>query len=202
MNFSKEQIKKIYEVSYSVAESKSKTRQNIINEVVIESLKSDADYSGCEFKKEVRIPESKLLWGKFFPIDVSVYRDNTLIELILIKAASSNISQNKVNYNNNLVGEIMRLSLLENIKLSIINFLPKVTPYFKRDETIQKLENNTSFFITNCGINYKFNISHTYIVFDIDNLITCKTKEDVKNLFITNPVKNIRIETKKYEIPS
>lgn len=43
ITFTDDQIKKIYEVSYTISESIGKNRQNIINDVVIESLKSDVD---------------------------------------------------------------------------------------------------------------------------------------------------------------
>ena len=97
ITFTNEQIKKIYELSYSISESRGKNRQNTINSVVIESLKSDPYYGGCEFKTEVRIPGEDLLWGTFFPVDVCIYKDGELIEIVLIKAPASSVQKNKTN---------------------------------------------------------------------------------------------------------
>jgi hypothetical protein len=199
ISFSDEQIKKIYEVSYSISESRGKNRQNIINDVVIESLKSDPLYNGCVFKTEVRIPGSKLLWGKYFPVDICVYKDDILIEIILNKAPSSNIKQNRINSLNSINSDITRLSKMNNIKVSIMNFLPKKSPFFKRDETIKKFENNTPFFLSTCGAVYKFDIDEVYITFELDNLDICKNKMDVKNLFTSNPIKNIKVEQGNYK---
>lgn len=199
ISFSDEQIKKIYEVSYSISESRGKNRQNIINDVVIESLKNDPSYIGCVFKPEVRIPGSKLLWGKYFPVDICVYKDDILIEIILNKAPSSNIKQNRINSLNSINSDITRLSKMDNIKVSLINFLPKKSPFFKRDETIKNFENNTPFFLSTCGAVYKFDIDEVYITFELDNLDTCKNKADVKNLFTSNPIKNIKIMQGNYK---
>lgn len=199
ISFTNDQIKKIYEVSYTISESRGKNRQNIINDVVIESLKSDPIYNGCEFKTEVRIPGTKLLWGKYFPVDICVYKNDVLIEIILNKAPSSNIKQNRINSLNSINSDITRLSKLENIKVSLINFLPKKSPFFKRDESIKNFENNTPFFLSTCGAVYKFDIDEVYITFEIDNLDKCNSKVDVKNLFSINPIKNIKIEQSNYK---
>jgi len=199
ISFTEDQIKQIYEVSYTISESRGKARQNIINEVIIESLKNDQGYVGCTFKTEVRIPESKLLWGNYFPVDICVYKDGELIEIILNKAPTSNIKQNRINSLNSINSDITRLSKFDNIKISLINFLPKKSPFFKRDETIKNFENNKPFFLSTCGATYKFDIDEVYIVFEIDNLEDCKTKVDVKNLFIGNPIKNITIEQGNYK---
>ena len=50
LQINNEKIKQIYEVSYSVAESKGKKRQNIINEIIIEELKNKQEYMQCTFK--------------------------------------------------------------------------------------------------------------------------------------------------------
>lgn len=199
ITFTDDQIKKIYEVSYTISESRGKNRQNIINGVVIESLKSDSNYDGCEFKTEVRISGSKLLWGKYFPVDICVYKDGDLIEIILNKAPSSNINQNRINFLNSINSDITRLSKLENIKVSLINFLPKKSPFFKRDESIKNIENNIPFFLSTCGAVYKFDVDEIYITFEIDNLDKCSSKVDVKKLFSTNPIKNVKIEQENYK---
>ena len=199
ITFTSEQIKRIYELSYNISESRGKNRQNVINDVVIESLKMDSTYDGCEFKSEVRIPGTKLLWGKYFPVDVCVYKDGELIEIILNKAPSSNILQNKINTLNSINSDIVRLSKLDNIRITLFNFLPKKTPFFKRDETIKNFENNTPFFLSTCGAVYKFDIDEIYILFEIDKLEECLTKIDVRGLFQENPIKNIVIEQSNYK---
>ena len=193
ITFSNEQISKIYEVSYSISESRGKKRQNIINSVVIESLKRDITYDGCLFKTEVKIPKRKLLWGDSFPVDICVYKDYNLIEIILIKAPASNIKQNRINSLNSINSDITRLSKLDDIKISLVNFLPRITPFFMRNEIIKSFEKNSPFFLSTCGAIYKFEIDELYVTFDISNLNSCKTKLDVKNLFSTNPIKNIKI---------
>jgi len=197
--FSNEQIKKIYEVSYTISESRGKNRQNIINDVVIESLKSDPTYNGCEFKTEVRIPESKILWGKYFPVDICVYKDGNLVEIILNKAPSSNIIQNKVNSLKSINSDIIRLSKFENIKISLINFLPNKSPYFNIDESIKNFEKNKPFFLSSSGVVYKFDIDEIYITFEIDDLDKCSSKMDVKSLFSINPIKNVNLIQKNYK---
>jgi len=191
--FSNEQISKIYEVSYSINQSRGKNRQNIINSVVIESLKQDETYDGCLFRTEVNIPKRKLLWGESFPVDICVYKDYKLIEIILNKAPASNIKQNKINTLNSINSDITRLSKLNDIKISLVNFLPRITPFFMRNETIKHFEKNSPFFLSTCGVVYKFEIDEIYVMFDIGDLNACKTKSDVKNLFSINPIKNIKI---------
>jgi hypothetical protein len=197
--FLDEQIKRIYEVSYTISESRGKNRQNIINDVVIESLKSDIYYNDCVFKKEVIIPGTKLLWGKYFPVDICVYKDNTLIEIILNKAPSSNIKQNRINSLNGINSDITRLSKLENIKISLINFLPKISPFFKRDESIKSFEKNEPFFLSTSGAFYKFDVDEIYVTFEINNLYKCNSKVDVRNLFLVNPIKNVNLIQKNYK---
>lgn len=199
ITFTNEQIKKIYELSYSISESRGKNRQNTINSVVIESLKSDPYYGGCEFKTEVRIPGEDLLWGTFFPVDVCIYKDGELIEIVLIKAPASSVQKNKTNTINSVNGDITRLQKLDGIKVSVINFLPKKTPLFKIDETIECFEKNLPFFLSKCGALYKFDIDEIYVLFEIDKLCECLTKKDVKNLFQNNPIKNIVIEQSIYK---
>ena len=80
-----------------------------------------------------------------------------------------------------------------------INFLPKKTPLFKIDETIECFEKNLPFFLSKCGALYKFDIDEIYVLFEIDKLCECLTKKDVKNLFQNNPIKNIVIEQSIYK---
>lgn len=199
-NILNEQIKKIYEVSYTISESRGKKRQNIINDVVIEYLKQDKTYDGCKFKTEVRIDKSKITWGEYFTVDICVYKDDILIEIILNKAPASNIIQNKVNSIDKINSEITRLSKIENIKITFINFLPKISPFFTRDESIKKFENNKPFFLSKVGIQYKLDFDEIYITFEIDNLDKCVSKVDVKNLFyMNNPIKNVKVEKSSYK---
>jgi hypothetical protein len=199
IHFTNDQIKKIYEISYSISESRGKKRQNILNEMVIESLRKDSSYDGCIFKTEVRIPGSMLIWGAYFPVDICVYKDGKLIEIILIKAPSSNIKQNKINSLNSINSDVTRLSKFKDIKILLVNFLLKKSPFFKRDESIKKIENNTPFFLTTSGMVYKFDIDEIYVTFEIDGLEKCSSKEDVKSLFLFNPIKNITIEQSNYK---
>lgn len=199
ITFSAEQIKRIYEVSYSISESRGKNRQNIINEIVIESLKSDPSYISCEFRTEERIPGSKLLWGNYFPVDISVYKDGKLIEIILNKAPSSNIKQNRINSLNSINSDITRLSKLDDIKISLVNFLPKRSPFFKRNESIKNIEKNSPFFLSTCGVPYKFDIDEIWVSFEIENLESCSTKSEVKDLFLNNPIKEVKVHQENYK---
>lgn len=169
----------------------------------INSIIANPDYDGCVFKPEIRIPGSKLLWGKYFPVDICVYKNNEIVEIILNKAPASNIRQNHVNSIASLNSDIDRLSKsgngLDNIKISLFNFLPKKSPFFKRNETIKNFEKNETFFLMKSGIVKKFCIDQVYIIFEIDGLENCESKLDVENLFSnSNPIKNISIEEFNY----
>ena len=185
-------------MSYSISETRGKKRQNIINDTVVESLKQDPFYDGCIFKTEVRIPGKQLFWGKYFPVDICIYRNDIPIEIVLIKAPASNIKQNNTNSKNSIHGDVSRLSKMNGIKISLINFLPKKTPFFKRDETIKNFENNSPFFLSSSGFPYKFDIDEIFILFELDNLEACEKKSDVKNLFNSNPIKNIGMIQENY----
>ncbi len=197
--FTPEQIFRIYKQSYTISESRGKNRQNTINDVVVETLKNHSDYIDCTFKTEVRIPESKILWGKYFPVDVCVYKGDELIEIILIKAPASNLLQNKVNTLNSINSDITRLSGLDGINIKLFNFLPSKSPYFKQNENIKEIESNTPFFLTKSGANYKFNVDEIYIIFEIDGVEKCLSKKEVKSLFNENPIKNIIIKESNYK---
>ena len=93
LQINNEKIKQIYEVSYSVAESKGKKRQNIINEIIIEELKNKQEYMQCTFKQEHILKKDQILWGERFSVDVAVFLKGKLIEIILIKAPASNVGQ-------------------------------------------------------------------------------------------------------------
>jgi len=196
LTFTSDQIYNIYKLCYSVAESKGKIKQNTLNQIVINSLKNNPDYDNCIFKTEIRIPGNEIYWGKYFTVDICVYKDDELIEVILNKAPTSNIKQNHVNSLNSKYGELGKLLKLNNIKVTMVNFEPKITPFFQRNEKIKNFENNDVYFLTTCGIlddaNYKF---------DIDKIEECEDKISVKKLFIdNNPIKNIIVEEKNYTI--
>jgi hypothetical protein len=200
LTFSEEQIKNIYKISYSLSELRSRKRQDVINNIVIESIISNDNYKNCEFKTEVRISGKDLLWGSYFPVDICVYRNGKLSEIIFNKAPTSNLKQNKVHMLNDINSEIMRLSKLSDIKISLINFYPNITPFFSKHETIRKFETNRPFFISTCGVPYKFDIDEVYVTFDIDKISECTTREDVRVLFEQNPIKNIKIIEENYKL--
>ena len=84
VNISSEDIKSIYEVSYNISKSRGKNRQETINNVIINLLKDKPEYADCDFKSEVRIPGTKLLWGKYFKIfNIPwIYRSNIFLNQI------------------------------------------------------------------------------------------------------------------------
>jgi len=195
IKFSEDQIFSVYKLSYSISESTGKEKKNIINTIIIESLKNTNKYKDCVFKPEVRL---KPLWGKFFPVDVAIYKNDELIEIILAKAPASNIKQNKVNSMNAINSEIDRISHY-NVKISLINFLPNISPYFSRNEDLKKFENNKPDFLMKSGIVKGVNVDEIFITFDVDGITGCKTKKEVKVIFKTyNPIKNIKIEEFNY----
>ena len=196
INLSPDDIYKIYKISYSVAESRGKKKQNIINEVVIDSLKKLDSYKDCVFKEEVRMNP---LWGKYFPVDIAIYRNDVLIEIVLNKAPASNAKQNKVNTMNSINSDIDRLSNYKNIKITLVNFLPNITPFFTRKESIKNFENNKLDFLMNKGVTKKVDIDEIFITFDISNITKCLNKSDIKNLFNNNPISNIKIEELNYK---
>jgi hypothetical protein len=183
------QIQNIYSSSYTIGESRGKKRQHIINETIIESLKSLPKYQGCEFKCEKKIV--KIIWGKYFNVDVAVYNNGTLIEILLFKAPASNISQNSVNLLNAKMGEVMRLlpQIKEGVNLTFISLQPNITPYFTSDGNVKHTEKNHVHTIQNVKEYLKdIDFSEITVTFNIEGIENCKTKKDVKNLFSNNEV--------------
>lgn len=193
--FTEDQLRSIYILSYSLAEAKGKKRQQIIDSKIIESLKNSKEYEGCVFKSEYIL---KPLWGKYFAVDVAVFKNDNLIEIILAKAPASNIKQNKINNMNSLSSDIERISKY-NVKVSLINFLPNETPYFTKAEKITKFEKNRPEYLMKTGVKKDVDVDEIFVTFTIDSLFNCKTKSDLKLLFETqNPIKNIKIEEFNY----
>lgn len=188
-------IHNIYSRSYSMSESRGKKRQHAINDAIINVMKGQKEYEGCEFKKEVRMNE-KIGWGKSFAVDIQVFKNNKLIEIILGKAPASNLIQNHVNILGARGGEVWRLMryIKDGIKVTFLTFQPNETPYFKGNGDVKHFEKNsvgTISEMTNlCGVN----IQEVTVTFDIDGINTCVTKEDVKNLFSNDDIiKNIKV---------
>jgi hypothetical protein len=205
LKINKSEIKKIYEVSYKVSESTGKARQHIINQVVIDGLIGQSEYTGCKFIQEYSLKKKEITWGARFPVDIAIFKDDVLIEIILIKAPASNISQNNINNISKINSDIDRLSKLNNIKITIVNFVLNIPPYFKSNESISKFEKAKVFFITNVyndpsnNLSKKFNIDEVNISFDIENIQNCKHKTDVRELFEkSNPITNVKIEEQNY----
>jgi hypothetical protein len=150
------------------------------------------------FKKESKI---NCNWGKNFKVDVLKYKNDTIKEIILIKAPASSVGKNHVNSLNNLAGEFQRIkaSFYKGVKIVQINFIPNVTPLFSDKEKIKNFEKNKSFFITENGILCYLDIQQINVTFNINGIENCKTKMDIHNLFINNnPITNIVVETSNY----
>ena len=195
LSFSEDSLKMIYEKSYSLSESKGKTRQKTINYVVIESLQKNPLYSGCEFRTDVVFEKDQLIWGTF-TANVCVYKNEKLIEIILVKALASNIKQNQNNTMSKTVADIVKLNNINpKVKITVVNFSPNNPPFFTKDETIKAIESNSASYLPKSGNKFRYvrDIDEINVTFHIDNLESCKTKTDVKNLFKINPIKDVRL---------
>lgn len=199
INFTEEQIYRIYKLSYETAKSRSTLKSTTTNEVIIEAMLRNKSYKRVGFETENKVPAN---WGKndLFKVDVSTFKKEILSEVVLAKAPACNVRQNKINSINALVGESMRLNVNDGVKLNIINFLPNNTPFFTKDGRIKKFESNTPHFVTRTKVNFNQSINEIYVTFDIAGLEDCETKEDVNNLFLnTNPITNVVTFINKFE---
>ena len=180
----KKQIYEIYSKSYTIKGLRGKERQKIINRNTIDILMLDDKYKDCSFKEEERLYE--VSWGKYFAVDISIYKDNELIEIVLVKAPASNIGQNKQNSLNSKFGEVGRLSdyFKKGVKLTFFNFLPNISPYFYKNEDIKDFQNNKVEGIERAKDILKecVDFRQIFVTFNISNIKDCKNKNDVKNL--------------------
>jgi hypothetical protein len=196
MTFTEENIDSIYKLSFKTSTSKGKIKQHTLNQIVIESMMRENE-DNVTFKTEVNI---KCNWGKRFNADVVKYKNDSLDEIVLIKAPASNISQNHVNSLNSQAGEYQRIKsdVYKGSKIRQITFIPNVTPHFYKNEEIKNFHKNKSVFLTKCNILCYMDIQEVHVRFDINGIENCKTKQDVHNLFINNPITNIVVETSNY----
>jgi hypothetical protein len=179
-----EGIHEIYSVSYSIPESRGKKRQEKINEIIIKALKLLGKYDECNFSTEVRIKD-KINWGKFFTVDVEVFKSGKLIEIFLIKAPASNIAQNRVNMLNSRGGEVIRIAPLikSGVKLTFITLQPNKSPFFTTNGDIKSFEDNEVKTIS-CAKEYlTVDFSEVTITFDIEGIENCINKKEVKDMF-------------------
>jgi hypothetical protein len=199
VNFDSEDVFNIYKYCFKTEYSKGKIKQEILNNTVISAIKRKGDTS-LNYIKEYKV-ECK--WGRRFKVDVALFRNGKLVEVILIKAPASNIKQNHVNALNSQVGEYHRIDnkLYPNLKITQITFLPNVSPYFTKEETIKNFETPESTFLTKFEINSKLEIEEVRVRFDIEGIRECKNKEDINQLFVNgNPITNIMIDSHKIDV--
>jgi len=197
--FTEEEIYNIYNLGYLQGGMLGKKRQLVINNIVVKALSRQKKYEGCTFKIEDKIPSC---WGKTktFAVDIGIYKDGKLIEIVLIKAPSSNIQQNSINSCNSRAGEIQRIDL-DDVNVIFINFMPKQSPYFNKRGEVTKIENNKPESIITNRSKYPLNVLDITITFTIDNIINCITKKEISELFKSrNPIKNITINIQEYKI--
>lgn len=182
------QIHEIYELSYSISESRGKKRQEIINHNVIDALKLLENYRECEFRTEVRVKE--ITYGEYFTVDIQVFKNGKLVEILLLKAPASNVNQNDVNSKNARCGEVLRLAPLirRGVKLTFICLLPNTTPFFTIDGNIKHFEKTKIGSISEIKKYINVDFLDVTITFDIQNIETCKNKTEVKNIFIKDQI--------------
>ena len=130
---------------YGDSNTRGKNRQNNINKEVCEYLKSTGDYDGVEFRMEEKLKTPNSVGGKTtFDVDISIYRDDKLIEVVLNKAPYSNFLQNEQNSINSRIGETFRLvNDYPDIKITWFDFLPRTTPYFENGGKVKRIETNS-----------------------------------------------------------
>lgn len=195
-------INDIYKMSYNTSLSRGKKRQFVINNTIINCLKKDDEYKNFKFIQEDSL---KSLWGKSktFKVDVGVYDENGLREIILLKAPASNVLQNHINFLNSINSDIDRLSYYkDNVKFKIFNFIPRITPFFTKTEKIKHFETNEAEFITKSGKIFLMDITEIYIIFNINGIENCKNKKEVSDLFNDSiPIEDIKIDINYYRKP-
>jgi hypothetical protein len=191
----------IYKKSYTTKELRGKDRQHTINQAIVNSLLGTENYVGCNFKEEIKVDS---VWPEDgeFRVDICVYKDGKLIEIILIKAICSNWKQNKNNYYNNMSGEVNRIDI-DDIKVTFVNFLPNCVPYFTKGEIISGFEKTKVEFIFKPRSCYNKNVSEIYVTFDIENVQSCSSKKEVKEMLMkSNPISNVELHINNYIKPT
>lgn len=156
---------------------------------MISSLKVLDEYESCDFVSEVRIVKD-ILWGKFFSVDVQVFREQKLIEIFLFKAPASNIVQNHVNMLCGRAGEVLRLApiIKKGVKLTFISLIPNTSPFFTQKGEIKHFEKNHVGIIDSMKPYISIDFSEITITFDIEGLTLCQNRQDVKNIFTNKKI--------------
>jgi hypothetical protein len=195
------QLQKIYGLSYSISESRGKGKQKQINQVITEMVSSKyLESDGFTIKTEVRLTKD-VVGGKWFAIDVGVYKGEDLIHIFLAKAPASNIAQNAVNALNHKAGEVVRLHKLiqKGVKLTFVNFHVNTSPYFQRNGTIKVFETNPIHTLTDSDYRGGLAVQsfdEIVVSFDVSGLNDCKNKQEVKTLVCNEQVfTNINVRT-------
>ena len=191
MTITNKEIYQIYSRSYSITESRGKERQNTINDTIINILTKKEEYKDCDFKTETRMYED-ISWGQYFTVDIQVWKDGKLIEIILAKAPASNIVQNHVNGLNSRAGELLRLGKygLKGVKITFFTFQPNKCPYFTSNGLIKHFENTTVEGISEVREFITFDFRQVTVTFDINGIEKCSNREDVKKILMNEEVIN------------
>ena len=195
MVITSKEIHQIYSKSYTISESRGKERQNIINDTIIDILKGQEKYEGCIFKTEKRMYDN-ISWGNYFTVDIQVWKDGKLIEIILAKAPASNILQNRVNSLNARAGELMRLGEygVKGVNITFFTFQPNKSPYFTSLGKIKHFEETSVEGISKVRELITFDFTELTVTFDINGIENCITREDVKEIFMNEDViHNIKV---------
>lgn len=194
----KNKIEQVYKLCYDTKNSRGKSKQHAINNYLINIFKSTKEFENCDFYTEYKLSNSIFkTWGEHFVVDVAIFYGDKLVAIVLGKAPASNIKQNKINSQKNIVGELKRLNKLKNVKIFFVNLHPKVSPFFDKSGKIKHFEKNK---VENT-LQYleEWEVVNAYeftVFFDIENIESCENKEDVKKLLESkNRVKNVEVHS-------
>ena len=195
-----ESIKKIYGNS----NTKITTRQNDINEEVCNFMQSQSGYDKFDFKKEEILKTPNSVGNKpTFKVDIAIYDNDKLVEVVLNKAPFSNLKQNESNSIGSRINEVFRLANdFPEIKITWFNFLPKQTPYFKKNGLVKNLEINNPHSICNDNfrklINTSVNLNEIFVVFDWDGIQINQNKSDFESYIRDGIMSFTNIEIKEF----
>jgi hypothetical protein len=137
-NFSKLLVDTIIESTNKYSIRSSRRTDQIHNMIAkhIECKYPDKVYYKCEYPLKIKTGTHK--------VDIVIFDKNnhTILFCISFKAPLNNINQNIANYENTKFGEFikMRTAIPKNAGIIFIDVIPIECPYFKKDDTISRME--------------------------------------------------------------
>ena len=182
-------IEEIWKFVFSKSgNERSSGKTNLLHESFINLIKEELiDFNNLVFKVEnngVRIKDILDIHNKVFNVD-AIIKSLSNDFVFLMKAPISSINKNIYNYNNGLIGEIIRFYGNKNNinkKLIFINVVPNNT--FRTVPKTQKIVlENTNHFSLKSTLNMSKNILNNNVIKNISEVYICY---DVNKLVFSN----------------